>query len=72
MPPHTRLGRWCLQASEHYGARCKPEIKQLQNAYDHGFETMKPEYFKSHTRPSVAPREPTTRDPVSMLLAFFH
>ena len=41
----TKLGRWCLRTSEVYGKTCNPEIKQLQNIYDHGFTTMNPQYF---------------------------
>lgn len=45
----TKLGRWCLRTSEIYGNKCKPEVKQLQNIYDHGFTTMDPKYFSRKT-----------------------
>tara|TARA_Y100000748_G_scaffold209401_1_gene175521 strand:- start:226 stop:447 length:222 start_codon:yes stop_codon:yes gene_type:complete len=71
----TKLGRWCLQASEVYGKACKPEVKQLQNIYDHGFTTMNPNYFKKDEKKVVKKKdeeEGMRRDPVSMLFTFFN
>ena len=69
----TKLGRWCLQASEHYKTKCKPEVKQLFNMYDHGFETMSPKYFKPlpPSEPKKPKKEEMTRDPITMLFCFF-
>jgi len=68
----TKLGRWCLQASEVYGKACKPDVKQLQNIYDHGFTTMDPKYFQREKTVLKKKNEEVRRDPVSMLLSFFN
>ena len=70
----TKLGRWCLQASEVYAKTCKPEVKQLQNIYDHGFTTMDPKYFKKDEEKVVKKddEEGMRRDPISMLFTFFN